>query len=90
MKATTVKRFAILIAVLGLLGGTGFIVHEKQVERLGRNEIKEARSAFEEGEFAKAEMRFRNYLQVFPADLEIQIEHADTLQKVSKIANCTI
>ena len=84
MKAMSVKRFSILIAVLGLLGGAGFIVHEKQVERLGRNEIKEARSAFEEGEFAKAEMQFRNYLQVFPADLEIQIERADTLQKVSK------
>ena len=29
-------------------------------------------------------MRFRDYLQVFPDELEIQIEHADTLLKVSK------
>jgi tetratricopeptide (TPR) repeat protein len=84
MKAMSVKRLAIFIALLSLLGGAGFIVHEKQVERLGRNEIKAARSAFKKGEFANAEMQFRNYLQVFPADLEIQIEHADTLQKVSK------
>ena len=40
MKATTVKRLAILIAVLSLLGGTGFFAHEFQVKRLGRNEIK--------------------------------------------------
>jgi hypothetical protein len=84
MKAMSVKRLAILIAVLSLLGGAGFIVHKKQVERLGRNEIKEARSAFTKGEFANAEMQFRNYLQVFPTELEIQIEHADTIQKVSK------
>ena len=84
MKATTVKRLAILIAVLSLLGGTGFIAHEIQVERLGQNEIKKAKSAIKKGDFAKAEMQFRNYLQVFPDDLEIQIEHADTLLKVSK------
>ena len=41
MKATTVKRLAILIAVLSLVGGTGFLAHEIQVERLGQNEIKE-------------------------------------------------
>ena len=83
MKATTVKRLAILIAVLSLLGGTGFFAHEIQVERLGQNEIKEAKSAIEKGDFATAEMRFRDYLQVFPDELEIQIEHADTLLKVS-------
>jgi cellulose synthase operon protein C len=84
MKAMSVKRLAILIAVLSLLGGAGFIVHKKQVERLGRNEIKKAKSACENGDFANAEMQFRNYLQVFPTELEIQIEHADTIQKLSK------
>ena len=83
MKATTVKRLAILIAVLSLLGGTSFFAHEIQVKRLGQNEIKKARSANEAGDFATAEMRFRNYLQVFPDELEIQIEHADTLLKTS-------
>ena len=43
MKATTVKRLAILIAVLSLVGGTGFFAHEIQVNRLGRNEIKKAK-----------------------------------------------
>lgn len=83
MKATTVKRLAILIAVLGLLGGTSFFARDIQVKKLGRNEIKKAKSAVEEGNFATAEMRFRNYLQVFPDELEIQIEHADTLLKAS-------
>ena len=83
MKATTVKRLAILIAVLSLVGGTSFFAHEIQVDRLGKNEIKKAKSALKEGDFATAEMRFRNYLQVFPDKLEIQIEHADTLLKLS-------
>ena len=34
MKATTVKRLAILIAVLSLVGGTGFIAQRFQVKRL--------------------------------------------------------
>jgi cellulose synthase operon protein C len=84
MKATTVKRLAILIAVLGLLGGTSFYAHGIQLERLGRNEIKKAELALAEGDFATAEMRFRNYLQVFPGKLETQIEYADTLLKASK------
>jgi cellulose synthase operon protein C len=84
MNATTVKRLAILIAVLSLLGGITFIAHEIQVKRLGENVIKEAKTAIEKGDFAKAEMRFRDYLRVFPAELEIQIAHADTLLKVSQ------
>jgi tetratricopeptide (TPR) repeat protein len=87
MKATTVKRLVILIAVLGLLGGTSFFAHEMQVERLGQNEIRKAKSAIKKGEFATAEMQFRNYLQVFPDELEIQIEYADTLLKASNSPN---
>jgi tetratricopeptide (TPR) repeat protein len=84
MKATTIKRLAILIAILSLLSGITFIAHEVQVKKLGENVIKEAKSAIEKGDFAKAETRFREYLRVFPAELEIQIAHADTLLKVSK------
>ena len=84
MNTTTVTRLAILIAALGLLGGSGFIAHKLQVDRLGQRELKEAKSAVEKGEFAKAEMRYRDYLQVFPKELEIQVAHADTLLKVSK------
>jgi predicted Zn-dependent protease len=87
MKATTVKRLVILIAVLGLLGGTSFFAHEMQVERLGQNEIRKAKSAIKKGDFATAEMQFRNYLQLFPDELEIQIEYADTLLKASNSPN---
>src|SRR5262249_35187033 len=87
MKATTVKRVAILIAILSVLGGAGFITHEYQVKRLGDKELKAAQSALDSGDFANAEARYRNYLQNFPDNLEIQIAHADALLKVSNSLN---
>ena len=84
MKATTWKRLAILIAVLSLVGGTGVVAELFQEKRLAGGRIKEAEVAIHEQEFVKAEAIFREYLQHFPTDLEIQIKYANTLLKASK------
>ena len=84
MKATTLKRLAILIAVLSLVGGTGVIAERFQEKRLADGRIKEAEGAIVKQDFVKAEAIFGEYLQHFPTDLEIQIKYANTLLKASK------
>ena len=84
MKARTAKRLAILIAVLSLVGVTGFFTQRYQVNRLARKELEKAELACKEGDFAKAEALFREHVRVFPEDQETQIKHADVLLKVSR------
>ena len=84
MKARTAQRLAILIAVLSLVGGTGFFTQRYQVDRLARKQLEKADLAVKEGDFAKAETLFREHLRVFDDDREIKIKYADTLLKVSR------
>ena len=84
MKARTAKRLAILIAVLSLVGGTGFFTQRYQINRLALKELEKAEIACKEGDFAKAETLFRAHLGVFPDDQEILIKYADVLLKVSR------
>ena len=84
MKARTAQRLAILIAVLSLVGGTGFFTQRYQVDRLARKQLEKADLAVKEGDFAKAVTLFREHLRVFDDDREIKIKYADTLLKVSR------
>ena len=84
MKATTLKRLVILIAVLSLVGGTGVIAERFQEKRLAGNRIREAELAVDKQDFVKAEAIYVEYLQHFPTDLEVQIKYANTLLKASK------
>ena len=84
MKATTFKRLAILMATLSLVGGTGVIAERFQEKRLAGDRIKEAGLAIDKEDFVKAEAIFREYLQHFPTDLEIQVKYANTLLRASK------
>ena len=52
MRTKTIKRLAILIAVLSLVGGTGFFIQQLQVEKMGRSVIKKAELAEKAGDFA--------------------------------------
>ena len=81
------KRLAILIAILSLVGGTSVFVQRFQVQRLGRKEIEKAELALGRGEYPTAERLFRDYLQVFPDDVEVSIEYAGTLLKGSKTSD---
>ena len=65
MKATTVKRLAILIIVLSVAGGAVFALERAQMRKLAGYRIKEAELAVEQKDFAKAESLYREYLQAF-------------------------
>ena len=84
MQAKTMKRLAILIAVLGLIGGTGFIGQRLQVARLAKNVLAEADLAADKGDYAKAENLYWQHLEVFPNDVDVRIKYADAHLKVAK------
>ena len=87
MKARTLKRLAILIAILSFVGGTGFLTQRIQVERMAQKQIAKAELALKQHDFAKAQTLFREHLELFPDDLEIQIRYADALLKTSNSGN---
>jgi tetratricopeptide (TPR) repeat protein len=87
MSAKTVKRLAILIAVLGLVGGMGFFTQRIQVNRMAQAEVAKANLAEKDGDFAKAEKLYSEHLQVFPDDEDVQVKYADALLKVDKSPN---
>ena len=88
MRAKTLKRLAILIAVLSLVGGTGFLTQQIQVKRMARTELDKAALALKKHDFVKAQMLFREHLAVFPDDVEIEIKYADALLESVQIAEC--
>ena len=87
MRAKTLKRLAILIAVLSLVGGTGFLTQQIQVKRMARTELDKAALALEKRDFVKAQMLFREHLAVFPQDVEIEIKYVGALLETSKSLN---
>ena len=84
MKLRTAKRLALLIGVVVLVGVTGFFAQRYQLNRLAQRELKRAELAYQEGDFAKAEMLFGEHRRVFPEHQEIQIKYADALLKASR------
>jgi cellulose synthase operon protein C len=85
MRGKTVKRLAILIAVVGLIGGTGFFVHAFQIQRLARSVVEQADRAEEKGDLAKAELLLKGHLINLPDDLDVRYKYAKLLLKISKI-----
>jgi tetratricopeptide (TPR) repeat protein len=83
MRAKILWRWAILIAVVGLIVGSGFLIQQFQISRLARSVADRADTAVEEGDYSKAETLYREQLQVFPDDTEIKIKYADTLLKAA-------
>ena len=84
MSAITAKRLAIVIAVLGMVGGAGFFTRQYQVNRMGRNELEKARLAVKKGEFITAMTLLGDRLRVIPNEPEVQIEYAAALLKASR------
>jgi tetratricopeptide (TPR) repeat protein len=83
MRTTTVKRLAVLIAVLGLLGGAGFWTQRDQLKRMAHGVIKQAEVAEQKGDFSKAERLYWEYLEVMPEDLDVRLKYANALLKVA-------
>ena len=84
MRAMVAKRLAILLVVLSLLAGSVFAAQQYQVNRLAKKELKNADSATQKGDFARAETLYRQLLQHFPDDQELQIKYANVLLKISQ------
>ena len=84
MNATTVKRLAILIAVLSLVGGLGFFTQRFQVERVARSVIEEAERAEKKGNLIEAEQLYQQHCQVFPDDVKVQLKYVDVFLTVDK------
>jgi tetratricopeptide (TPR) repeat protein len=84
MKATTLKRLAVLVAAFGLVAGSGFYTQRFQVDRLGRQQLAKAELAHQKDDFVAATTLLGEYLQEFPDDRETRIKYADTLLKASQ------
>ena len=52
MRAKIIKRWAIFIAVLSLIGGTGFFTQQLQITRQAKSVESKADTAVKEGDFA--------------------------------------
>ena len=84
MRSKTVKRLAILIAVLGLIGGTGFVAQRVQIKRLAQSVVEQADQAEKAGDLAKAELLLKGHLQNVPDDLDVQFKYANLVLEIAK------
>jgi tetratricopeptide (TPR) repeat protein len=80
----TVKRLAILIGVIALLGGGGYLLWGFQVERLAHGVVARAEEARKAGNYTRAEELYKQHLHVVPGDIEVQLKYADTLLQGEK------
>ena len=84
MSSMTVKRLAILVAVLGLIGVIGFFAQRAQIQRLARSVVAEAELAEKDGDLAKAELLLRGHLVNVPDDLDVQFQYANVILKAAE------
>jgi len=84
MSLTTVKRLAILVAVLGLIGVIGFFAQRAQIQRLARSVVEEADRAKTEGDLAKAELLLRGHLVNVPDDLDVRFQYANLILEIAE------
>ena len=84
MRSKTIKRLAVLIAVLVLIGGTSFFVQRAQIKRLAKSVVDEAEIAEKKGDLVEAESRLRGHLQNVPNNLDVQFKYANLLLRMGK------
>src|SRR5438067_2447449 len=83
MRLKTVKRLAILIAVIGLVGGGGYLAWRFQVGKMAQGVLDQAARAEDKKDFLMAEELYRQRLAVAPDDPDVQVKYADALLKGS-------
>ena len=66
MRSKTIKRFAILIVVLGLIGGAGFFAQRFQIKRLAQSVVEQADHAKKKGDLAQGRDAFEGALAKRP------------------------
>ena len=81
MRAKTVKRLAILIAVVVLAVGASYLLWRFQVRKMAQGIVAQADAAEEKGDYANAVDLYQQHLLVFPDDQAVQLKYADALLK---------
>jgi cellulose synthase operon protein C len=84
MRSKTIKRLAILIAGLGLIGGTGLVAQRVQITRLAHDVVEQADRAKKAGDFVKAELLLKGHIQNVPDDLDVRLKYADLITENAK------
>jgi cellulose synthase operon protein C len=79
MRVRTIKRLAILIAVLGLVSGSAVWGWNWQITRMAHSKALEAENAAKKGDFATAERLFQEHMALVPNDVNVEIALADSL-----------
>jgi tetratricopeptide (TPR) repeat protein len=81
MGKKTVKRLAILLGGIVLLGGGSYVLWAFQVERMARSVVEQAKRAEQQGDYDKAKELYRQHLNVVPGDVDVQRRYAESLLK---------
>jgi tetratricopeptide (TPR) repeat protein len=84
MGSKTIKRLAIVAAVLALTIVAVVVIQRRQVTQMGRSNLAKAEQAVEGGDLKAAEDLYLQHIRVFPDDLDAKLKYADTLLKGSK------
>ena len=85
MRAKTVKRLAILSAVVVMTGGSACAVWKFQVGKMAQGVVQQADKAVEKGNYAEAAELYQQHLLVVPGDLAVQLKYADAQEAATLI-----
>ncbi len=81
MGKKTVQRLAVLIGVIALLGGGGYLLWRFQVGRMAQGVVARADRAVQAGDFKEAAELYRQQLIVVPGDVDVQLKYAEAILK---------
>ena len=81
MRAKTVKRLAIMMAVVVLAVGASYLLWRFQVRNMSQGIVAQGDAAEDKGDYANAVDLYQQHLLVFPDDRAIQLKYADALLK---------
>jgi tetratricopeptide (TPR) repeat protein len=79
MTAKIMKRLAILITILGLIGGAAFWVQRYQLTKMAASVVARAKLAEKAGNLSEAEVLYQQHLEVVPDDTDTILQYADLL-----------
>ena len=81
MTAKTIKRLAILIAILGLIGGAAIWAQRYQLTKMAESVMAQAKLAEKNENISEAERLYQQHLEVVPDDTDTKLQYADMLAK---------
>jgi cellulose synthase operon protein C len=79
MTAKTIKRLAILITIMGLIGGAAFWAQRYQLTKMAASVVARAQLAEKAGNLSEAAVLYQQHLDVVPDDTDTTIKYADLL-----------